>query len=154
VAYLNEIHADQIDSYIVFRQENNMATQTINNELSALRPFLTWCIETDRITQSPMRNIKQLSRASGNKTDRRAFTEEELVKFFTTLRSRQDRGENFRRHREMIYLTMLGTGLRSNELASIKVNQVTPTHIILEAPSEKNRKGTYQPITEQLSQQL
>ena len=54
----------------------------------------------------------------------------------------------------MIYHTLLGTGLRSSELASIKVAQVTESHIILEAPNEKNRKGTYQPITKSLSNRL
>jgi integrase len=154
VKSLADIKTDQIIDYIVLRQKNGMATQTINNNLSALRSFFTWCVATDRMTISPMRNIKQLSRVAGKKTERRAFTEEELTRFFETVRLRRGRGQDNRNERELIYLTMLGTGLRSSELASIKVSQVTPTHIILESPDEKNRKGTYQPMTEKLSVKL
>lgn len=151
VSNLREVNSDKIDEYIVFRKESGNATQTINNDLSALRSFFTWCIDTGRILQSPMRNKKQLSRAAGNKTEKRAFTEKELELLWTAVRGRRGVGKDFRQERELIYQTMLGTGLRSSELASIKVNQVTPTHIILESPNEKNRNGTYQPITEELS---
>lgn len=151
---LSDVRQSHIERHIVSRKEKGIATQTINNDLSALRSFFTWCHENDRIEENPMRRIKQLSRASGNKTERRAFTEEELTRFFEAVRERRGKGNDFRYERELIYLTLLGTGLRSSELASITVAQVTPTHLILESPHEKNRKGTHQPITEPLYEKL
>ena len=130
IKYLDDATADKIDRFIVHRKNNGIATQTINNDLSALRSFFTWCVETDRLEKSPMKNIKQLSRSSGNKTDHRAFTEEEITLFFQAVRERRGKGTDTRRERELIYFTMLGTGLRSSELASITISQVTPSHML------------------------
>ena len=154
VIYLDELKTEHFEKYIVFRKENRMTPRTINHDIAALKTFFKWCLSTRRMTDSPVKSIKKLSTASGCETNRRAFTEDELSRIFVAARTRKNRGEKRCYEVEMIYRTLLGTGLRSSEIASIKVNQVTLTHIILEAPSEKNRKGTYQPITQGLSQLL
>ena len=149
---LDEITIEQMNRYIIYRMES-VANQTINHDIDAIKSFGKWCHETGRLPSNPVTKLKKLPMA-GNRTERRAFTDDELVRLFDAVDHRPFRGKDFREERKLIYETYLGTGFRSTELATVRVHQVELNSIVLAAPSEKNRKGTRQPILATLGQKL
>lgn len=86
------------------------------------------------------------------------MTPDEIEKLLTAARTRKGRynGVLTGDEVEMIYRTMLGTGLRSTEAASIQVWQIdTEKRRINLKPSEtKNKKGGFQPVTQYLANRL
>ena len=70
----------------------------------------------------------------------------------------QARLERLGRERALIYKTLVLTGLRKGELASITVGQCSldaePPYLILEAADEKNREGSTIPLRDDLADDL
>lgn len=150
---LLEITRDGIERYIVHRMSEGRSPQTINNDLSAVKAFGRWCVETNRLKENPATMVKKLPIA-GQLAERRAFTDDEIERLFWAVDHRRVQSDAFREERKLIYETMLGTGFRTSELAAVMVHQVHPTYIELRAPDEKARRGVRQPILPDLYAKL
>jgi integrase len=122
------------------------------------------------LTSNPFRGVPKADEKADPRRKRRAMTEAELVRLLDAARRRpltealtvrrgarrgrpvanitpetRDRLEALGRERAMIYKTLVLTGLRKNELATLTVAQlrlVGPVpHAELDAADEKNREG-------------
>jgi integrase len=70
----------------------------------------------------------------------------------------QTRLERLGRERALIYKTLVTSGLRKSELASLTVGQLVidtdPPHLVLDAADEKNRQGNSIPLRSDLAADL
>ncbi len=145
--------------------------------------FGNWRIETGRLVANPFAKVAKADENADSRRQRRALHEDELTRLLDVARRRplEDRltvykgprkGQRYanlrpevRRHldrlgqeRASIYKTLVLTGLRKGELASITVGQVVldadPPYLVLEAADEKNREGSTIPLRADLAADL
>ena len=112
--------------------------------------FCNWCVETNRLTVNPFDAVPKANEKADPRRQRRAMTEHELVKLLAVARERpllealtvrkgprtgralrrraprsaRRRLERLGRERALIYKTLVLTGLRKGELASLTVAQL------------------------------
>ncbi len=130
--------------------------------------FANWCVDVKRLPCNNLDGLGQIDESDARK--RRALTEDELIRLLAVARDRPlidamtvrrgkrkgerygkvhpeiaRRREELGRERALIYKTLILTGLRKNELASLTVAQVALDgkipYIDLDAADEKNREG-------------
>ncbi len=133
--------------------------------------FANWCIDAKRIIHNPFDGTPVANEKADPRRRRRALTEKELVALLQATQMRaveermkvrrgvdkdklacklkpktRERLERLGRERALIYKTLVLTGLRKGELASLTIGQLhleDPTpHANLLAADEKNRQGS------------
>ena len=144
---------------------------------------MNWCVETKRLSKHDLARIAKADERSDPRRKRRSLTEQELVQLLEVARKRplieartvrrgQNRGkqlvdlrletiarlERVGEERALIYKTLVLTGLRVNELRTLKLYHLdmTPSKecIQLEAKLEKSREGNTLPIRSDLADVL
>src|SRR5262249_36361879 len=154
-----------------------------NTHRAALVSFCNWCVRTGRLTTNPFKGVPKANEAADPRRRRRAMTEAELVRLLEVARRRpllealtvrrgRRKGEAFAnvrpevreqldaagRERALIYKTLVLTGLRKSELASLTVAQVRldgpVPHLELDAADEKSREGNGVVVRDDLADDL
>ena len=129
----------EIDAEGFISWRNNLAgkraPKTLNLYLGALQSFLNWLVDSKRLTENPLRGVRN-SKNFEQKRPRRACTDEEAMRLLAVAPP----------ERRLIYLLALHTGLRRNEMETLEqrdlfLNESSP-FIELRACNSKNRKGT------------
>jgi integrase len=168
---------------MIAREHSGMGARTRNLHRAAAVAFCNWCVETGRLLVNPFSNTPKADEDSDPRRRRRALTEAELVKLLDVARRRplldamtihrgkhqgeaianlrdetRCRLERLGRERALIYKTLVLTGLRKGELASLTVGQLDldadPPFLVLDAADEKNRQGNSIPLRGDLAADL
>jgi len=160
-----------------------MSARTRNAYQGAMVAFCNWCIENRRLAVNPFAGMPKANEKSDQRRQRRAMTEAELISLLDVARRRpivdamtvrrgehkgkayaklsdqtKDRLEWVGRERALIYKTLVLTGLRKRELASLTVGQLyldgQVAYAVLNAADEKNREGSEIAIRKDLAGDL
>ena len=160
-----------------------MSARTRNAYRADLVTFANWCIADKRLLVNPFERLPVADERADRRRHRRAMTEAELVTLLDiarrrpllealTIRRGKNKGattakvrpevqaqlERLGRERALIYKTLVLTGLRKGELASLTVGQVqlddALPYLVLHAADEKNRQGTTIPLRSDLATDL
>jgi integrase/recombinase XerC len=113
------------------------AQSTLATFSTALRAFLSWCVDTEKIARSPMAKVKQ------PKTPVRvpkALSAEQCLKIIDTARASRTPERD-----TLAVLLGLAMGLRLSEIASIRLDNLqptpdAPTHIRVVGKGDKERQ--------------
>jgi integrase len=164
---LADLNAEPLERWLTRREKDGASARTRNTYLAAILAFANWCLEGNRLVANPFARI---AKANDRRRNRRAITEEELLRLLDSARRRplldamtirmgKRKGkavaklsDKRRRQLEMLgceralmYKTMLLTGLRRGELASVTVRQLhldgQVAALTLDAKDEKAREG-------------
>ena len=148
-----------------------LSARTIAMHIGSLTAFLNWAVRTSRIVASPLAGMGRGNLAVDTVKNRRAMTEDELIRVLDVARrrplesaltitsgprkgepaniepERREALESIGRERALIYKTLVLTGLRKGELASITIGQAIldgpNPHLVLHARDAKTaRKAT------------
>ena len=167
---LGDLNAAALERWLVARQAEDMGARTRNGYREAWVTFGNWCVRNDRLLVNPFASVPKANAKADPRRQRRSLDEGELVRLLDVARRRplQDaltvrrgkhrgqavaelreetrrRLERLGRERALIYKTLLLTGLRKGELASLAVGQLDldaePAFLTLDAADEKNREG-------------
>jgi integrase len=170
---LADLNREALERWLANQAKQGMGGRTRNTYLSAAISFANWCADptVNRLTNNPFTGIAKANEKADPRRPRRAMTETELVKLLAVARQRplldaltvrkgprkgeryakvrpevQQRLETLGRERALIYKTLVLTGLRKGELASLTVGQLDLDGPIpcafLDASDEKNREGS------------
>ena len=160
-----------------------MGAVTRNGYREACVTFGNWCVRNRRLLSNPFAAVPKADAKADSRRKRRALTEDELVDCLDVARRRplldamtirrgkrkgeavaklpertRRRLERLGRERALIYKTLVLTGLRKGELASLTVGQVVldadPPFLVLDAADEKNREGSTIPLRADLAADL
>lgn len=160
-----------------------MSAATRNEYRGAWVTFCNWCVQTCRLTNNPLAKVPKADAKVDCRRKRRALTEDELTRLLDaasrrplldamTVRRGKNKGkpvaklrpetqcrlESLGRERALIYKTMVLTGLRKAELASLTVASLeldrSVAYAILDAANEKNRQGSEIPLRADLVEDL
>jgi integrase len=182
-AALADLRREALERWLNAQAQAGMGARTRNSYLCSLLAFCNWCVETNRLTSNPFDAVPKANEKADPRRQRRAMVETELVKLLAVARERPlldaltvrkgpRKGERYAdvrpevrtrlellgRERALIYKTLVLTGLRKGELASL-----TPAHLHLDeavpflnldAADEKNREGSDIPLRDDLAADL
>jgi len=182
---LADLDATTLERWLLDRKAEGMSAATRNEYRGAWLTFCNRCMATRpaRLLSNPFAGVTKADANANRRRTRRALTEGELARLLYVARRRplldrktvhrgkrrgeaygrlrpkvQCRLERLGRERALIYKTLVLTGLRKGELASITAGQVVldadPPYLVLEAADEKNREGSTIPLRADLAADL
>jgi integrase len=179
---LADLRCEPFEKWLTLRTAETMSARTRNAYRKAWVVFGNWCVESGRLTANPFLKLPKANVNADRRRQRRALTEDELQKLLAVAHTRpmnarltvnrgnrkgepgakltpefRERLEREGRERALIWKTLVTTGLRKNELASLTVGQLRladSPHIELRAADEKNRKGAFLPLRADVADDL
>jgi integrase len=183
--YLADLRADLLVSWLKEQQIAGMSAATRNGYRETLVMFCNWCAagSSPRLTSNPFKIVPKADVKADPRRKRRSMTEAELIRLLEVARRRPleeartirrgkrkgqqaanldsltvEKLERLGRERALIYKTLVLTGLRKGELASLTVGQLhldhNPPYAELLAGDEKNREGSSIPLRSDLADDL
>ena len=180
---LSDLKASALVDWLNARNVEGMSAGARNGYREAYIGFCNWCRQSHRLVENPFANVPKADAKADCRRKRRSLTEAELVTLLdvarrrplhdaSTIRRGKRKGEptakvrdevradleRLGRERALIYKTLVLTGLRKGELASLTVGQLeldgpTPL-VVLHAADEKNRQGSDLPLRSDLADDL
>ena len=169
---LADLDREAVERWLNHRRSTNASARTRNTDRATLNAFANWCADPSigRLVSNPFKGVPKADEKADPRRRRRSMTEDELKRLLNVARRRPllnamtiHRGkrkgqavaklrpeiraqlEALGRERALIYKTLVLTGLRKNELATLTVAQLQLdgpiAHLELDAEDEKNREG-------------
>jgi integrase len=168
---LADLKAEVFERWLAQRIAEGMSARSRNAYREAIVAFCNWAVDKDRLASNAFAKVAKANVKADPRRPRRAMDETELVKVLDAAQRRpllddaaRDRPEIWERRkligreRALIYKTLVLTGLRKGELASLTVGQLDldgpVAYAALDAADEKNREGTPIPIRRDLATDL
>ena len=130
------------DSFITWRNSAALSPRTLNHYLDAAQAVLGWMVMASRISENPLVGLPKVDTRGRETIERRAFTDDEINRLLSSAGKRWP-----------IYLVAVQTGLRFNEIRSlrwgdVKLRPVGQVSIItLRATTTKNRRADVIPLS-------
>jgi integrase len=180
-----DLNREAVERWLAARitGEEKMSARSRNYYRESLVAFANWCIQTGRLLGHDLDRIPKADQKADPRRQRRALTEDELKRLLVvavtrpllehrTIRRGKRKGEAVAelkpetvarlhalgRERALIYKTLVLTGLRKNELATLTIGQLdlTPgnSFLQLDAADEKSREGNTVAIRDDLAADL
>ena len=176
-------HREAVEDWLASRVGEGMSARSRNYYRQSVVAFANWCAQSNRLTGHDLDRIPKADEKADPRRQRRALTEDELRRLLViaatrpltdtkTVRRGQRKGEAFAelrpetvarlqavgRERALIYKTLVLTGLRKNELATLAVAQLDLTDgsafLELDAADEKSREGNAVALRDDLAADL
>ena len=180
---LGNLSREALERWLVAQEKAGMGPGTRNTYRAAAVAFCNWAMETGRLMVNPFAKVAKAAEDVNPRRQRRALTEDELRRLLDVARRRpledrltvykgprkgqryaklrpevQRRLDRLGQERALIYKTLVLTGLRKGELASITVGHVVLDadlpYLVLEAADEKIREGSTIPLRADLAADL
>ncbi|GAF81926.1 unnamed protein product, partial [marine sediment metagenome] len=180
---LADLARESLERWLISQEKAGMGARTRNTYRAAAVAFCNWCIETKRLLVNPFAEAAKANEDLDPRRQRRALDENELGRLLDVARRRplldamtirrgkrkgqavaklrpevRRRLERLGRERALIYKTLVLTGLRKGELASLTVAQLDldadPPFLVLDAADEKSREGNSIPLRADLAADL
>lgn len=180
---LAELNRSSVEQWLAAQAGEDMSARSRNAYRGALIAFCNWCVSTSRIVANPLAGMPKANEKADQRRRRRSMTEEELASLLDMARKRplldaqtvrrgsrkgllaarlktatEARLSEVGKERALIYKTLVLTGLRRSELASLTFGQLEleepRPYAVLHAADEKNRQGSTIPLREDLAADL
>ena len=148
--YWSEISASKVQRYLADLRDNGVgiSAQTSNYYLRAARQFCKWMVDDRRANESPLTHLKGLNTRTDRRHDRQALEPDELRRLLETTHNAPERFGMTGIERAMLYRVAVETGLRANELRSLKVKSfdLTDCTVAVIANHSKHRREDLLPL--------
>jgi integrase len=176
---LADIKREPVERWLTSPANARRSARTRNAYLNALKWFCNWAVDAERLVANPVARIHGADENADRRRQPRALTPDELRRLLDAARRRPleealrfNRGwqkgqpgarlrpetrakfELLGRERALTYKTLVMTGLRLGELASLRVCDLNGDRLILDPRNEKNRQGSTIPLRADLRDDL
>ncbi len=152
------ITADAANRYANTLKDAGRSNRTRNAHLTALKSFTAWLAENSKLPRDPLLSVEKPNPKADRRRKRRLLLQEEWHRLETATVNGPERFDIGGSERALLYRTALQTGLRSNELRSLKPGTIIATvdkpFILCDAGSTKNKQQARQYIDERLAADL
>lgn len=141
---LGDTKRDAVESWLAARTSESMSARTRNAYRESAVAFGNWCVQAGRLLTNPFAGLPRANQKADPRRQRRSLTEDELVWLLDAARRRpllddaaktdpaiREQRELVGWERALIYKTLVLSGLRRGELASLTVGQLQ-----LDGPAE------------------
>jgi integrase len=119
-----DIAPNKVQRYLAeLRDEGNgISAQTFNFYLQSIKEFGRWMVQNRRASENPLQYLKGLNVRTDRRHDRRALPVDEIRRLLETTAAQPERFGMSGPQRSLLYRFSIETGLRANELRSLKVS--------------------------------
>ncbi len=149
LARLADLAQEALEKWLSSETVKGRSARSRNAHRTAIVSFANWCVAVGRLSKNPFKGIPKANETADPRRRRRAMTEGELIRLLDVARRRplaevltvrrgKRKGEAYAnvrpevrarleatgRERALIYKTLVLTGLRKGELASLTVAQL------------------------------
>jgi integrase len=154
----SDIRADRIERYLADRRsgEKGISAQTSNFHLQAAQQFCRWMVQNRRASESPLAHLKKLNVKTDRRHDRTAFEVEEVQRLLAATYKGPVRFGMAGPERALLYRFTVETGLRRNELRSLRVSSFdfAANTVTVEAAYSKHRQVDVLPVRPETAAEL
>lgn len=154
----SEITATAVERYLRTLREGGLATRTTNHQLACLRQFCHWAVEHGLAQDDPLRTTRKLNASVDPRRQRRSLKDAELVALIEATRRAPPRDGLSGERRALLYAFAAQTGLRANEIASLRVGSFAlddrEPHVTVSAAASKRRREDVLPLRPDLVRAL
>jgi len=145
-----DIRADRIEQYLVALRSGSkgLSAQTSNYYLQAVQQFARWMVQNRRASESPVAHLKRLNVRSDRRHDRTALEVGEVRRLLQAAREAPERYGMAGPERALLYQLAVETGMRANELRTLKVSafDLTGRTVTVKAAYSKHRREDTLPL--------
>ena len=103
-------------------KEDGLSAGTSNGYLQAVKQFCRWMVQDGRASESPLAHLRRMNAKVDRRHDRRPLEPDEMRKLLATTVAGPRRFGMEGYERALLYRVAAETGLRANELRSLKVS--------------------------------
>jgi integrase len=148
--FWSDISAPRLERHLRTLREGGLSVKTSNHLLASLRQFTRWAVTLGLAAEDPLRALKPLNARVDPRRTRRSLAEHELRSLIGTTRQGPVRSNLTGPERALLYTLAAETGLRANELRSLRVSSFDldserPT-VTLQASASKRRREDVLPL--------
>jgi integrase len=152
----SDIRAERVEHYLANLRNGGLSIQTTNYYLQGIKQFCRWMVQNRRASESPVAHLKRLNVCADRRHDRTALEVDEVRRLLQATRKAPERYGMAGPERVRLYQLAIETGLRANELRSLKVSSFdfrTNTVTVVAAYS-KHRKEDTLPLRSETAEAL
>ena len=145
--YWNDISASTVQRCIAtLRDDDTICASTSNHYLQRIKQFAKWMVLDGRADQSPVEHLQPINSSSDKRHQRRALEPDEIRRLLEVTRAAKRRYGMDGHERALLYKLAVETGLRANELRSLKKSSFDfdGLSVMVMSGYTKNRKETTQ----------
>jgi len=157
--YWSDISPSKIERFLADcrGKEEGIGVQTSNDYVKDFKQFCKWMVYDNRADKSPAEHLKTQKVLKGDiRRDRRALEPDEIRRLLETTKARPKRWLMTGPERAMLYRLAIETGLRRNELRSLRVSSFDFANhtVTVEDAASKNRKEGTLPLRVDTAQEI
>ena len=139
----SDISPTKIMSYLKKLRDGGLSYRRSNAYLKSATAFCNWMVECNYISRSPLQHLKTLDTELDRRHEHRALTAEQLrLLLNTTIDSSEELFGMSGAERTLLYFTASLTGLRANELRTLKVESFDLDHLTFTIEAENSKRRT------------
>ena len=122
--------------------KRGISLQTFNFYLQSIKEFGRWMVQDRRATESPVQFLKGINVKTDRRHDRRALSPDEVRRLLEATTAQPGRYGMSGAARAMLYRLAVETGLRANELRTLKISSFDfdDCSVVVEAAYSKHRR--------------
>ncbi len=152
---LCDLDAAAVARYLADRREKTrknggLSVASSNHHLRALKSFCTWLVRERRTLESPVAHLAMMNADVDKQHERRALENEEMRWLLDVTRREPDRFGMTGAERATVYRLAVETGLRANELRSLRRSSFTlegdELSVVVSAGYSKHRREDHLPL--------
>ena len=154
----SEIRADRVERFLADLRNGSehLAIQTSNYYLQAIQSFCRWMVQNRRAGESPLAHLRTLNSKTDRRRDRVAFEVEEIRRLLAATIEGPERYGMDGPERAMLYRIAIETGLRANEIRTLKVSSfdLDACTVTVQAGYSKHRREDTLPLRPETAAEL
>lgn len=124
--FWSDIDAQRVERYLAERRKGKkgISLRTSNSYLAAAKAFCRWMVQTSKAPESPLQILKPLNAAVALKRVRRVLGGEDARRLLRATEAAPEHHRMCGATRALVYRLVLETGLRANEVRSLRVSDL------------------------------
>ena len=153
-----DISASRVEGFLASLRggDGGISAQTSNFYLQAIKQFCKWMVQDGRASESPVAHLKGLNVRTDRRHDRRPLEPDQVRHLLATTAAAPKRFGATGPQRAMLYRLAVETGLRANELRTLKVSafDLDQCTVTVQAGYSKRRRQDILPLRPDTAMQL
>ena len=155
---LMDVTPSVVQNAIAKLRDAGRAAKTLNDTLASVKQFCNWARLNGRLSENPIDHLRGYNTAVDRRHDRRALSDDELRRLIVAAESGPTLQGCPGSQRALIYRLAVLTGLRANEIRTLKEVSFdldgSPPTVTVEAAFSKHRRQDVQPLPDELVPRL
>jgi len=154
--YWTDILPIKVENYLKGLRDEGISFRRSNSYLTAIKSFCNWMVKSLYASETPLRHLTKLDVKQDLRIIRRAATPDEMRRLLEATRQEPERFNMTGYERSLIYKLAVETGLRKNEIRTLKVSSFDFDEMIItvETCYSKHRRKDVLPLRAALAAEL